>query len=80
MEDLAIDSLDLVDVVLQIQDEFDIAIEDDDVPNLRRVADLAMYVAARRGRRPPNDDHTDCWSHTSLGEGSPSWFGTAERP
>ncbi|MHC5541229.1 acyl carrier protein [Singulisphaera rosea] len=48
VEDLAIDSLDLVDVVLKIQDKFDIAIEDDDVPNLRTVTDLVSYVSAQR--------------------------------
>jgi acyl carrier protein len=49
VEDLAIDSLDLVDVLLKIQDHFDIAIDDEDVPNLRRVSDLASYVDSRRG-------------------------------
>jgi acyl carrier protein len=49
VEDLAIDSLDLVNVVLKIQDHFDVAIDDEDMPNLRRVADLAAYVAERRG-------------------------------
>lgn len=49
VEDLAIDSLDLVNVVLKIQDHFDIAIDDEDMPNLRRVTDLAAYVAERRG-------------------------------
>lgn len=49
IEDLNIDSLDLVGVLLQIQDHFDIVIEDEDVPNLRRVSDLADYVARLRG-------------------------------
>jgi acyl carrier protein len=49
VEDLAIDSLDLVGVLLAVQDHFDIAIEDDVVPSLRRVADLAEYVAKNRG-------------------------------
>jgi acyl carrier protein len=49
VEDLAIDSLDLVNVVLKIQDHFDVAIDDEDMPNLRRVTDLAAYVAERRG-------------------------------
>jgi acyl carrier protein len=50
VDDLAIDSLDLVDVILKIQDQFDIAIDDEDVPNLRRVSDLATYVATHRGK------------------------------
>ena len=49
VDDLAIDSLDLVGVFLAIQDHFDIAIDDEDVPNLQRIADLAEYVANRRG-------------------------------
>jgi len=49
VEDLAIDSLDLVGVFLKIQDHFDLAIDDEDVPSLRRVVDLAGYVAKRRG-------------------------------
>lgn len=49
VEDLAIDSLDLVGVLLQIQDHFDLAIDDEDVPNLKRVVDLAAYVARNRG-------------------------------
>jgi len=46
---LAIDSLDLVNVLLKVQDQFDVVIDDDDVPNLRRVSDLVAYVGERRG-------------------------------
>ena len=49
IDDLAIDSLDLVGVLLDIQDHFDVVIEDEDVPSLARVVDLANYVAKRRG-------------------------------
>ena len=48
VEDLMIDSLDLVSMVLQLQDHFDVVIEEDDVPNLCRVADLAAYLTGRR--------------------------------
>ena len=47
--DLAIDSLDLVDLLLKIQDHFDVDIDDTDVPHLRRVSDLATYIVAHRG-------------------------------
>ncbi len=47
IEDLAVDSLDLVGIILKIQDDFGVAIEDDDVADLRRVGDLTDYVAAR---------------------------------
>jgi acyl carrier protein len=49
VEDLAIDSLDLVGVLLAVQDRFDIVIDDEVVPSLRRVADLADTVAKDRG-------------------------------
>ena len=48
VDDLAIDSLDLVGVFLKLQDHFDLAIDDDDVPTLLRVSDLARYVADHR--------------------------------
>ena len=48
VDDLGIDSLDLVGVFLSIQDKYDVVIDDDDVPNLLRVSDLAAYVARNR--------------------------------
>ena len=48
VEDLAIDSLDLVGLILHLQDHFDVVIEEDAVPNLCRVADLAAYMDERR--------------------------------
>jgi acyl carrier protein len=48
VEDLAIDSLDLVGLILQLQDHFDVVIEEEDVPNLCRVADLAAYMDGPR--------------------------------
>jgi acyl carrier protein len=49
VEDLAIDSLDLVGVLLAVQDHFDIVIDDEVVPSLRRIGDLAESVARQRG-------------------------------
>ena len=48
MEDLAIDSLDLIQLILQVQDHFEIAIDEDAVANLCHVADLAAYLSERR--------------------------------
>jgi acyl carrier protein len=48
VEDLGIDSLDLVAVFLGVQDRFGVVVEDDDVSALRTVGDLAAYV--NRGR------------------------------
>ena len=47
VEDLGVDSLDLVGLFLEIQDQYDISVDEDDVPRLQRVADLASYVAQR---------------------------------
>jgi acyl carrier protein len=49
VEDLAIDSLDLVGVVLQMQDQFDVVIEEDAVPHFCRIVDLAGYLSEQRG-------------------------------
>ena len=51
VEDLAIDSLDLVSLILQFQDHFDVVIEEDAVPNLCRVGDIVAYLAASRNGR-----------------------------
>ena len=48
VEDLAIDSLDLIHLILQLQDHFEIAIDEDAVANLCHVADLAAYLSERR--------------------------------
>ncbi len=48
VDDLGIDSLDLVGVFLDIQDRYDVTIDDEDLPSLRRVLDLAEYVEKRR--------------------------------
>jgi acyl carrier protein len=44
VEDLTIDSLDLVSLILQFQDHFDVVIEEEAVPNLRRVGDIVEYL------------------------------------
>jgi acyl carrier protein len=47
VEDLGIDSLDLVGIFLLIQDELSVSIEESDVPSLETVGDLAAYVQPR---------------------------------
>jgi acyl carrier protein len=51
VEELGVDSLDLVGVFLKIQDDLGVAIEEADVPGLTRVGDLAAYIE-RRQRAP----------------------------
>jgi acyl carrier protein len=44
MEDLALDSLDLVAVVIQLQDQFHVEIDPDEIPSIRTVGDLAASL------------------------------------
>lgn len=44
LEDLGLDSLDLVAVVVQIQDQFGVEIDPDELPVLQTVADLAANL------------------------------------
>ncbi len=48
VEDLAIDSLDLIQLILRLQDRFEIVIEEDAVADLCRVEDLVVYLSERR--------------------------------
>lgn len=47
VDDLGIDSLDLVGVYLRIQDEFGVEVDDQDVPGLQTISDLVRYVTSR---------------------------------
>ena len=47
LEDLALDSLDLVAVILRVQDQFQVEIDADEIPNMRRVGDLAAALTDR---------------------------------
>jgi acyl carrier protein len=46
LEELALDSLDLVAVILNLQDQFHVEIDPDEIPRLRTVADLAASLAS----------------------------------
>lgn len=43
-DDLGADSLDLVDLLMSIEDEFDVEIPDEDVEKIKTVGDLVHYV------------------------------------
>jgi acyl carrier protein len=45
LEELALDSLDLVAVILRIQDHYQVEIDPDAIPNLRSVDDLVISLA-----------------------------------
>ncbi len=46
MDDLNADSLDIVDLVMSFEDEFDIEIPDEEVENIRTVGDIVKYIEA----------------------------------
>ena len=44
MKDLSADSLDAVEIIMAIEDEFGIEIPDEDAENIQTVGDLVKYV------------------------------------
>ncbi len=47
MNDLEADSLDAVEVIMAIEDEFDIEIPDEDAEDFKNIGDIVKYVEAR---------------------------------
>ena len=47
IDDLGADSLDIVDLVMTLEEEFDTEIPDEDIENLRTVGDIVKYVDDR---------------------------------
>ncbi len=45
-EDLGADSLDVVDLLMSIEDEFEIEIPDGEIENIKTVGDLVKYIEA----------------------------------
>ncbi len=43
-EDLGADSLDLVDIVMSIEDEFEIDVADEDIDGIKTVGDVGRYI------------------------------------
>ncbi len=48
VEDLGIDSLDLVAIFLGVQDRFDVIVDDNDVARIKTIGDLVAYIGQRR--------------------------------
>ncbi len=44
MEDLNADSLDAVEIIMDIEDEFDITVDEEDVENIRTISDIINYI------------------------------------
>jgi len=47
IEDLDADSLDAVEVIMAIEDEFDIEIEDEDAEDFQSIGDIVNYVNSK---------------------------------
>lgn len=50
LQDLGADSLDMVDIIMKIEEEFGIEINDEDAEGLHNVQDVINYVYALRGK------------------------------
>ncbi len=48
-DDLGADSIDLVDLIMSLEDEFDMELPDEDIANIRTVGDIVNYIEARKG-------------------------------
>lgn len=46
-EDLGADSLDVVDMIMAIEDEFEVEITDDDIENIKTVGDVVNFISDR---------------------------------
>ena len=44
LEDLGADSIDLSDLVMTFEDEFDMEISDEDLENIKTVADIVKFI------------------------------------
>lgn len=47
VDDLGADSLDVVDLVMTLEDEFDMEIPDEDITDVRTVGDIVKYLEER---------------------------------
>ena len=45
VEDLEADSLDVVELIIAIESEFNISVEDEDVENIKTVGDVVNYIS-----------------------------------
>jgi len=44
-DDLEADSLDLVELIMAIEDEFNLSVEDEEVENIKTVGDVVNFIA-----------------------------------
>ncbi len=49
LDDLGADSLDIVELVMSLEEEFDLEIPDEDAEKIQTIGDAVTYVKERRG-------------------------------
>lgn len=49
VDDLGADSLDLTELIMSMEEEFDIEIADDDAQKIQKVQDAIDYIEAKKG-------------------------------
>ena len=47
-EDLEADSLDVVDLLMSIEDEFEIEVPDEEIENIKTVGDIVHYIESKQ--------------------------------
>ena len=48
IDDLGADSLDVVDLVMSLEDEFDCEIPDEEIENIKTVGDIVHYIESKQ--------------------------------
>lgn len=46
-EELSADSIDVVELIMALEEKFDVTIEDEDVANIETISDIVEYINAR---------------------------------
>lgn len=44
VEDLGADSLDIVDLLMSLEDEFDVEVPDEEIENIKTIGDMVNYI------------------------------------
>ena len=47
-EELGADSLDLVEILMSLEDEFGVSIPDEEIPNIKTIKDAAAFIDAHK--------------------------------
>jgi acyl carrier protein len=47
-DDLGADSLDIVDIIMDVEEQFDIQVPEEDIPGLKSVEDIVKYVDSKK--------------------------------